>query len=164
MSLYIRWGGIALIMIAALLVSREYEKYLDKRVCEYRGLVAMISHAESEIAKSLAYGEGLWRTFHDDALEKCGLLPLLREGEGISSAFGKIKEKTSLTSEAKEKISVLFAGLGKGYAESELKTINDIKESLTVRLKYEEESAEKNLKIARALLLGGALTAAIMGV
>ncbi len=162
MSLYLKWGGIGMLMIGALLVSREYEKYLDKRLGEYRGLVAMISHAESEIAKSLAHGEGLWRTFHDDALERCGLLTLLREGESLQTAFEKSKTKMSLTADAKEKISVLFSGLGKGYVESELKTINNIKESLTDRLKNEEESAEKNLKIARALLLGGALCAVIM--
>ena len=55
MSLFFKWGGIALVMIGAMLVSREYESYLDRRICEYRGLVAMISHAESEIGKSSTY-------------------------------------------------------------------------------------------------------------
>ena len=164
MSPFVKWIGIALLILGALLVGREYEKYLMRRVAEYRGLLALICHAEFMISRSLAYGKELWRGFSDDSLEKCELLPVLREGESLKNAFDKCKGKMSLTSEEKEKISLLFAGLGKGYAELELKTINNIKGSLATELKNEEDSSEKKLKIVRALLLGGALTIAIMGI
>ncbi len=164
MSLYIKWGGIVLVMIGALLVSREYDRRLDRRISEYRGLVNLIAHAEAEITKSLAHGGGLWQGFSDDALENNGLLPLLREGESLKSAFDTCKGKMSLTFEAKERISGLFAPLGRGYRDSEIRLLGEIKDSLRGELDSESESAEKNKKIARALLLGGALTVAIMGI
>lgn len=163
MSLFFKWGGIALVMIGAMLVSREYESYLDKRICEYRGLVAMISHAESEIGKSLAYGEGLWSSFQSDELEKIGLLPLLRKGCSLKDAFDECKGKMTITRESKEEISELFATLGRGYRDSELRLLGEIKDSLSAELDLQSDAAEKNKKIARALLLGGALTVAIMG-
>ena len=164
MSLYIKWGGIALVMIGAMLVSREYDRRLDRRIAEYRGLVNLIGHAEAEITKSLAHGSGLWQGFSDDALEKCGLLPLLREGESLKNAFDKCKCKMSLSAEARDRISSLFAPLGRGYRDSEVRMLGEIKDSLSAELDSQSESAEKNKKIARALLLGGALTVAIMGI
>ena len=164
MSLYIKWGGIALVMIGALLVSREYDRLLDRRILEYRGLVNLITHAEAEITKSLAHGSGLWQGFSDDALENSGLLPLLREGESLKNAFDKCKGKMALSTEAKERISALFAPLGRGYRDSEIRLLCEIKDSLSREYDSESESAEKNKKIARALLLGGALTVAIMGI
>ena len=164
MSLYFKWGGIALVMISALLVSREYDRRLDRRILEYRGLVDLISYAEAEITKSLAHGGGLWQGFSDGALEKCGLLPLLRKGESLKSAFDKCKGKMALSTEASERISTMLAPLGRGYRDSEIRLLGEIKDSLSKELDSESESAEKNKKIARALLLGGALTVAIMGI
>ena len=163
MSLYFKWGGIALVMISALLVSREYSRRLDRRISEYRGLVDLIAYAECEITKSLSHGSGLWQGFSDVALEKCGLLPLLRKGESLKSAFDKCKGKTALSTEASERISELFAPLGRGYRDAEIRLLGEIKDSLSKELDTESESAEKNKKIAKALLLGGALTIAIMG-
>ena len=163
MSIYFKWGGIALVMISALLVSREYSRRLDRRISEYRGLVDLIAYAECEITKSLAHGVGLWQGFSEDALEKCGLLPLLREGESLKNAFDKCKGKMALSAEASDRISAMLAPLGRGYRDSEIRLLGEIKDGLSKELDIESESAEKNKKIAKALLLGGALTVAIMG-
>ena len=164
MTPIVKWLGIALLMAGALLVSREYEKYLARRLGEYGGLLALICHAEAVISRSLAYGEELWRGFSDEFLEKIQLLPLLRGGESLKSAFDKTKDKMSLTAKAKEEISDLLSTLGRGYRESELSALKKIKEALSSGLDAERTEAEKNVKIARALLLGGALTVVIMGI
>ena len=163
MSLYLKWGGIALEIIAALLISREYDRRLDRRISEHLGLVNLIAYAETEITKSLAHGGGLWQGFSDGALEKCGLLPLLREGESLKNAFDKCKGKMALSTEAKERISNLFVPIGRGYRDSEVRLLGEIKDSLSRELDSESESADKSKKIAKALLLGGALTVAIVG-
>ncbi len=164
MSLYLRWGGAILLIIAALYISREYEKFLGRRISEYRGLCSMIAHAEEMISKYLAHGDGLWRDFRSDALEKCGFLPAVREGKGLHYAFESCRDKMSLSREAKDRLSLSFKRVGKGYMEGELANLSLVKESLAEECESESVAAEKNIKVARALLLGGALALAIIAI
>ena len=162
MTLYLRLGGTALIMIAALLICHGYELYLNKRLEEYCGLILLISHVEEEISLFLSYGSRLWSGFHNDALEKCGLLSLLREGHSISSAFSESMRRMSLSKTAAEELSKEFDRLGKGYKDSELRLLSSIRERLSLELESERCETEKNLKVLKALLLGGALVAVVM--
>ena len=162
MSLYLRLGGSALVMIAALLISRCYEKYLLKRVDEYSGLVLLVTHMENQISKYLAYGNQLWSDFRHDGLEKCGFLPILRECGSISEALKSVGNKMSLSPASRECLVESFSRLGRGYLEAELNLIREIKDSINADLELERDSAEKNIKVARALLLGGALAVVIM--
>lgn len=162
MNLYIRVGGAALVSIGALFISKEYEKYLKKRGDEYRGLVALISHAEGQMSGFLAYGSALWRNFEDEALENCGILPELREGKGLAEAFDTCVSRMSLPKAVAKEISKSLRALGNSYLDTELQTLGEIKVRLTELLKSEEEQREKNIKVARALLLGAALCAIIL--
>ena len=162
MSIYLRWGGAILLMLGALFVSREYEKYLRRRVAEYRGLVSLINHAEDRIKKSLAHGSGLWRDFSDGAMERCGILDLLRSGEGLYSAFSACSDRLALSREAKARIAEELSTLGRGYMNDELERLSAVGSRLTAECEFEEADADKNIKVSRALLLGGALSAVIL--
>lgn len=162
MSLYFRLGGAALVMIAALLISRYYEKYLLKRVDEYSGLVLLVTHMENEITKYLAYGNRLWSNFRHDGLEKCGFLPVLRECGSISEALSNVGDRMSLSRASREHLAESFSRLGRGYLDEELGLLSEIKDSLSAELDTERIEAEKNIKVVRALLLGGALAVVVM--
>ena len=163
MSIYIKLIGGAIILLLALYVSRSYEKFLRRRIAEYRGLAELISHAEGRISDFLSYGSRLWQGFGDEALEACGLLSSLREGEGLASAFEKCKGKMSLPRKAMDGISERLRKLGGRYKESELTVLRELGEWLSSELRSAEEQSEKNIKVARALLLGGALAVLIIG-
>lgn len=160
--IFLRLVGAALLLAAAIFLSREYSSYLEGRLSEYRGLVALLSHAEEKIERSLSFGEELWRDFQDDVMEKCGLLPLLREGKGIAEAFGECIADFSLPIGIKAEISEALSTLGRGYRDSEIKKLSDIRTRLTEALNSETLAAEKNVKVAKALLIGGALTVGIL--
>ena len=162
MSIYLRWGGAILLMLGALYFSRGYEKYLMRRVAEQDGLADLISHVGGMINRFLSSGEELWRDFHNDALEKCGLLPSLRGGMGLKDAFDKCGEKMSLSASAKEKISASLGALGRDYREGEVRLLAELEKQLRSDSEAERSAVEKNIKVARALLLGGALAAVIM--
>lgn len=162
MSLYIRLGGAAVVMIAALLISRCYEKYLLKRVDEYSGLVLLVRHMENEITKYLAYGSRLWSDFRHDGLEKCGFLPALRECGSICEALSNIGDRMSLSRVSREHLAESFSRLGRGYLDEELSLLSEIKDSLSEELDTERIEAEKNIRVVRALLLGGALAVVVM--
>lgn len=159
---YLRIGGAILVMIAAAYGSYSYEKYINRRLEEYKGLVALVSHAESKISSFLSHGRGLWQGFSNEALESVGLLPALRNGESLSSAFESCLEKMSLSASAKTAVSEKLKGLGEGYMERELKILQGLGEHLSAELEAETEKGEKNVKVARALLLGGGLAVMIL--
>ena len=162
MSLYLRWGGGIILTVAALLLCRGYEKYLMRRVAETEGLVLLISHAKGMISRFLSYGGELWQGFDNDALESCGLLASLRSGLGIKAAFDGCSPKMCLSQSARGWISAALDRLGKDYREGELRLLEEIESRLRTDAESERSSAEKNIKVARALLLGGALALLIM--
>ena len=159
---YLRIGGAILLMVAAVYGSYRYEKYINCRLAEYKGLIALISHAQSKISGFLSHGSRLWEGFSNEALESCGLLAALRSGENLASALEGCKEKMSLSGSARLDLAERLRGLGEGYMDSELKILAGIKEHLTAELEVEIDKGEKNVKVARALLLGGALAVMIL--
>lgn len=149
-------------MIAALYAGREYSRFAELRLARWRGFAALLSHIEGEISRFLASGERLWRGFADDELEKCGFLQNLREGDSLSAAFEKCRGGLLLPEECKARLAELFNSFGKGYKEDELASLSAFRASFEKEYEAERERLEKSVKVTRALLLGGALSAAIM--
>lgn len=162
MSFYLKFGGAALVMIGSVWLSRAYERHTQKRLLEYSGLVALLEHMERKISGFLAYGEELWCDFRDDAMEKCGLLARLRSGESLFQAFGEASENMSLSRTERESVGESLAQLGRAELDSELKLLSRVREEISSRLLKIGAESEKNIKITRALLLGGALAAVIL--
>ena len=162
MSLYLRWGGAALIMIAALFACREYSVYAEKRILQHKGFIALISHAEEMISKFLAKGIELWQDFSDSALEECGFSSHLREGRSLSEAFSACEVGICLPKDVKEELRDFFSGFGKSYKDGQLSSLSEFRKRLENRLKEEELSLEKSLKVTKALIIGGALAVVIL--
>ena len=162
MSLLLRFVGGGLVVLSALVASSEYSAYADRRISQYKGLCALFSHAEGRISRFLSSGDGLWRGFENEELSRVGLLPLLREGEPLSSAFLKCEENFALSREAKERIKEFLSTLGRGYREGEVSTISAFVSRLEKEMQTEEEALSKSVKVTRALLLGGALAFLIL--
>lgn len=158
----LRLFGAGALLLAAIFVSGEYSKFLDRRIAEYRGIAALLSHAEGGIERSLSYGGRLWQSFEDEALERCGLLSLLREGKGLSAAFGECMDRLALSKEAKGRIAEEFSALGKGYMSGEIATLSALRRKIEEELSVLQTEAEKSKKVARALLIGGALALGVM--
>lgn len=164
MNLYIKLFGGALIMLSALLVGREYSKFVDKRIDEMSGFLSLIEHARGEISSYLAFGGGLFARFENEALEKCGFLPLLREGCEACDAFDRSSASLSLSASQRKDLRDFFSRFGSEYAEAEIEKTTAFLEKFKKDLERERENLTKSLSIARALLLGGALWAGIMAV
>ena len=62
--------GGGLVVLSAILASRAYSDHAKRRMLQYSGLVALLQHAEGMITSFLASGEGLFRDFKDEELEK----------------------------------------------------------------------------------------------
>lgn len=160
--MYLRFLGGGLVMISALIASGEYSAYAKKRMSQYAGLVALLSHAEGMISRFLSSGDGLWRSFENEALENTGLLAALREGKTLHAAFVECEGKFALSKEARERILDFLSTLGRSYKEGEVAAISAFRTELESEMKSEEEGLDKSVRVARALLLGGSLAFLIL--
>ncbi len=154
--------GGGLLLGGAVLASREYSAYLDRRLADYRGLLALLEHARGMIDRYLSYGAELWRGLENEAMERCGLLPLLKEGLGLGVAFARCMQGLALSAEAKKRISEELSGLGGAYRSGELDALTALRDRLLSECESERQAAEKNKRIATALMVGGALAVLVM--
>ena len=162
MSIFWKFMGGGLVVLSAILASRAYSDHAKRRMLQYSGLVALLQHAEGMITSFLASGEGLFRDFKDEELEKIGLLPLLRKGESLKKAFLSCEGEFLLGKDKIEEIKAFLSTLGRGYRETELEAISSFRRSLEGDMKAEAEALDKSVKITRALLIGGSLAFLIM--
>ena len=158
----IRYFAIAGILFTALWLGRGYSSFADKRLNEYSSFSALLLHMEGEISRSLGYGRSLFRSFSDEYLEKCGFLPLLREGKKLSDAFEECKIRLTLSKEIKDSLGSVFVSFGKGYMEEEVTRLKACRAELEDVIKRESELLEKNKKVVNALLFGVAASGAII--
>ena len=162
MNILWRFAGGGLVVLSAMLASKSYSEYAKRRLLQYSGLISLRAHAEGMISRFLSSGDGLWRNFQNDELERVGLLPLLREGNFLKDAFLKSSKNFDLSKEAIERITKFFSTAGSNYKEGEVASLFKFRSQLEAEQKSEEEALDKSVKIARALLLGGSLAFVIM--
>ncbi len=157
MSLYLRICGAALILLSAILVSRGYSRYCERRLRTVEGFLAFLMHVKGEIKRTLTTPEGFARGFKCEELLECGFLSSIASGEPLYGAFSSSLTKISLGEEAQNLLSEFFEGFGKDYAEGERIRTECYAQKLERLADAEKEALPKNVKLCRALLLSGAV-------
>lgn len=160
--IYLKWCGAALVMISALFFGREYSTYAERRADEGESFIRLLAHIEKMIDSYLLPHGELFLGFSDERLEKCGFLGKLREGSGLSVAFSSASDKLLICESIKTRLAEYFSGFGKGYKEAELSRLRECRTDVEKMLSNERAELEKNVKVTRALLLGGAAGIMIM--
>ena len=158
----VKYLGIGAMAITALWIGRGYSAYADRRLGEMGGISALILHIESRLGRTLDYGAELYRGFDDEFLEKCGFLPLLREGKAPSDAFHEAKKSMVLPSEAETLVENLLSSFGKGYKDQEIERLRQAKKEIDEVIKALAEDSEKNKRVVNALLFGITASGAIL--
>ena len=158
----VKYIGIGAMAITALWVCRGYTAYADRRLGEMRGLSALFLHMESRLSRTLDYGGELYRGFDNDFLEKCGFLPLLREGKPLYDAFSEAKRSMVLPREVTDLVDKLFSSFGKGYKDQEIKRLRGARGELDKKIATLAEDLEKNKRVVNALLFGITASGAIL--
>ena len=87
MGLFLRLVGVGVISVGGIIVSREYSKYLEKRISHYRGVLDLLIYLQNNCDFRASVKRISWHKFHNDVLEKCGILSALREGVGLADSF-----------------------------------------------------------------------------
>lgn len=153
---YLKWCGAALVLVFVLFLSREYSSYAERRAREGESFIRLLAHIEKMIDSYLLPHGELFLGFSDDWLEKSGFLGKLREGSGLSHAFSSASDRLAVSEPIKARLAEYFSGFGKGYKEAELLRLRECRTDVEKMLSAERTELEKNVKVTRALLLGGA--------
>jgi hypothetical protein len=158
----IKYLGIGAMAITSLWIGRGYSAYADRRLGEMRGLSALILHMESRLGHTLDYGAELYRGFSDEFLEKCGFLPLLKDGENALSAFLAARPSMVLSESVAEAAERLFSSFGKGYKDQEIARLCQAKKEIDEDIAHTADLLEKNKRVVNALLFGISASCAII--
>ena len=158
----VKYLGIGAMAITALWIGRGYSAYADRRLGEMGGISALILHIESRLGRTLDYGAELYRGFDDEFLEKCGFLPLLREGRPLYDAFSEVRSSMLLPDEVADIVDGLFSSFGKGYKDQEIERLRRARDELDKKITTLREESDKNKRVVNALLFGITASGAIL--
>ena len=158
----VKYLGIGAMAITALWIGRGYSAYADRRLGEMGGISALILHMESRLGRTLDYGAELYRGFDDEFLEKCGFLPLLREGRPLYDAFSEVRSSMILPNDVADLVEKFFSSFGKGYKDQELERLRRARAELDKKITTLREESDKNKRVVNALLFGITASCAIL--
>ncbi len=148
---------MALICAGAVLVLREYTAYMNKRLSECEGFLLFIRHIRIEIGCFLKTPSELSRGFYSEALEAVGFLPSLRVGESLASAYDGCRKGLSLGAAEADAAGELFASLGKGYLDENVKLMDSAEARFDKLYRELKEECPKKIKVAASLCASGVL-------
>jgi hypothetical protein len=147
--------GSAMIMIAALVISKEYKAFITARVERLSGYLELLSHIERVIGVSMTPQHRICEGFSHPALEE-EFLPRLRKCGELSSAYGGMG--VGVSDAAHKILSSYFSDFGGCDRSGELIKVREAKGRLQPILAEERQGAEKSIKlfetVAAAIALG----------
>ena len=152
-----KYIGILLILTAAVAISREFSKYMNKRVAECKDFLAFIAHMRIQVGCFLRPAKELGSGFSSHALERVGFIESLGESDSVFEAYKKSEPKLSLSDEEKRTLNTLFSSFGEGYLEDEMKLIESSYSAMEKLYSRLCEEKTKNTRLVTALSVTAAL-------
>lgn len=146
-----------MILLSVLIFSDSYSRHTKKRLLEYEGFLAFISHVRLQMSCYLKPANRLSEGFYSKPLMESGFLEYVGECKNICEAYERAESRLSLSREERELLRGLFSSLGEGYLADELKLIDAYRSQLEegfLRLKRE---APKNSKLISTVSVTAAI-------
>ena len=152
-----RYIGLFLVMLSSLAFSREYTRYMQKRVRECEAFLDFIGHLRMELSCYLRPLREAAGGFSSDALTEVGFFEAVNSTGNIYEAFSRTRRRLSLSDEELMPLESLFSSLGHSYLDEELKLINMCEENMrSVTEKIKRESP-KSIKLISTLSVTAAI-------
>lgn len=120
--------GLSLLLLSALLISREYTRYVRKHIAECEGFISFIKHMRIEMRCSLRTPREIGQRFSDEAIASF-LLALEQEGS-LYSAYNASRRSFSLSDDERVALEELFSSVGQCYADDGVRLIDDVLDRL----------------------------------
>ncbi len=149
--------GIIAVMLSALVISREYARYMKKRELECEAFLEFIAHLRIQLGCFLRPLREAAAGFSSEALERVGFLGAVGSAESICKAYGSVKKRLSLSEAESRPLEALFSSLGSGYLEDELKLIDICEAEMRDAAEKIKVQSPKNIKLISTLSVTAAI-------
>lgn len=156
--------GATLVVGCAIFLSRAYGAFAERRRAETEEFYLFILHIKGEVARFLSKPERIFQSFEAQSLDSVGFLSVenLVGDAPLSSAYGAVRDKLSVSSGADKILYEFFSGFGRDYRDGEIKRCDAYAEELSRLWAREEGELVKSLKVTRAVLAAAALGIVIL--
>ncbi len=161
MTEILKFTGAALALLAALLFSREYEKYLFSKNELALGFLSLLKHIQKSVGCYLATPKELLCGFEDSALDAAGYLAAAREKD-VFSAYFDGEKNFSLSERARLVLSEFFANFGREYKDGTMRLVERAIAELEKITSEEKAKTEKEIKVLKTLAAAAALGLVIL--
>jgi len=158
----VKYIGIAAMLLSALLFSREYSRYMKKRLSECEGFLSFMSHIRIQIGCFLKPSRELCDGFSNDALSDCGFIDELRSTGDIYGAYKNAEPRLAMSCEAREISDNLFSALGAGYREDGVRLIDESEKKMQKICDELRASTPKSVRLALTLSVTAVLGFSIL--
>lgn len=156
-----RYVGLALVILAAVILTSSYRAVLSARVATLESYMALILHIRSRVSGYLEPPSVWAESFGKEGDGVRAFVERVRQGESPADAYLALRDGLSLSREAKEAIGSFFSGLGREGVEAERKSMDIGVDKLSALLEKERDECEERGRIAAVMALmlsaGGAI-------
>ena len=157
-----KYLGIILILLSSLLVSREYRRYMQKRLDECLGFCNFIAHMKIQVGCYLRPVRELARGFSSAALSRTGFLSSVEKCDSLGKAFSECEPSLSLSEEERGELRAFFSSFGDGYLEQGVQAIETAHTNMERLMAALSEQKDKNIRLVSTLSVTLALGVAIL--
>ena len=140
-----RLFGLAFLLFAALLLSREYSRYVNKRIDESMGFISFIKYMRLEMRCFLKPPREIGRGFCNDSIAP--FLTALESEESLLSAYTVSESAFSLSVDERTVIEELFRSVGVCYAEDGVRLIDGALERLWELYERELSDGRRGVRV-----------------
>ena len=157
-----RYLGFFIIVLAAAAVSREYARYMKKRLSECEGFLKLFEYMRIKISSFLDSPRKIAEGFDSDALRSVGFLSALSESGDTLLAYRKIEGGLSLSREERGVVEELFSSVGSCYLEDAVRLIGAASEKMKGRQVALAVECPRNIRLFTSLAVTCALGIVIL--
>ena len=156
MSYVIKIIGSVLLLMSVLALTREYKKFLEKRLGICRGFTELLLHVRRKIDSYLTPASQLLDGFECKALADEGYMKKAHE-VGISEAFFSLEKAIPMESSERVILESFFADFGKDYKDGTLRSLDIAIAGLRECIEKLCAENERSLKLVCTLAVAAAL-------
>lgn len=153
--------GMALIVASTVVFSHQKALSEERRLSILEELLRFIERIRIEIGCYLKTISEIASDFQSELLCELGFFEALKS-EGVYNAYLKIEPMISMSEDTKKLLQRFFYLLGNGYADEQLKLIDNTSARLSEIIKTESQNLPKRKKLIITLSCAAALSLIIL--
>lgn len=146
-----KYIGAFIVSIAALLMSKEYSRYIKKREVQCEEFLSFIAYMRIQISCFLRPSREIAKGFSGEELERIGFIDAVERGESLYEAYKATENSLVLKFREREILKTLFSSLEECYLDDGIRIIDSSYKEMEGVCRKIREERPKNVKLAATL-------------